>query len=44
MAVLKWAARSRDEEGNLLLDSNPPKGLRKPREKNPNRVVLTEGE
>ncbi|MDE0358738.1 MAG: site-specific integrase, partial [Gammaproteobacteria bacterium] len=44
MAVLNWAARSRDEEGNLLLDSNPLRGLRKPREKNPNRVVLTEDE
>ncbi len=41
MTVLNWAARSRDEEGRLLLDSNPLKGLRKPREKNPNRVVLT---
>ena len=29
---------------NLLLDSNPLKGLRKPREKNPNRVVLAEDE
>ena len=44
MTVLNWAARSRDEEGSLLLDSNPLKGLRKPREKNPNRVVLTEDE
>ena len=44
MAVLNWAAGSRDEEGKLLLDSNPLKGLRKPVEKNPNRVVLTEGE
>jgi len=44
VTVLNWAARSRDEEGNLLLDSNPLKGLRKPREKNPNRVVLTEEE
>ncbi len=44
MTVLNWAARSRDEQGNLLLDSNPLKGLRKPREKNPNRVVLTEDE
>ena len=43
MAVLNWAARSRDEDGNLL-DSNPLKGLRKPREKNPTRVVLTEQE
>ena len=44
MAVLNWAARSRDEEGRLLLDRNPLKGLRKPVEKNPNRVVLTEKE
>ena len=44
MTVLNWAARSRDEEGTLLLDSNPLKGLRKPREKNPNRVVLAEDE
>ena len=44
MAVLNWAERSRDEQGNLLLDRNPLKGLRKPREKNPNRVVLTEDE
>ena len=44
IAVLNWAVRSRDEEGRLLLDRNPLKGLRKPVEKNPNRVVLTEEE
>ena len=44
IAVLNWAARSRDEQGKLLLDSNPLKGLKKPREKNPKRVVLTEDE
>ena len=44
MAVLNWAARSRDEGGRLLLDSNPLKGLKKPVEKNPTRVVLTEQE
>ncbi len=44
MAVLNWAARSRDERGHLLLESNPLKGLRKPVEKNPTRVVLTEQE
>jgi len=44
MAVLNWAARSRDERGRLLLDSNPLKGLKKPVEKNPTRVVLTEQE
>ncbi|MXW71991.1 MAG: tyrosine-type recombinase/integrase [Acidobacteria bacterium] len=44
IAVLNWAARSRDERGRLLLDRNPLKGLRKPTEKNPTRVVLTEEE
>ncbi|WP_420447283.1 tyrosine-type recombinase/integrase [Candidatus Palauibacter sp.] len=44
MAVLNWAARSRDEHGRLLLDRNPLKGLRKPVEKNPVRVVVTEEE
>ncbi len=28
LAVLNWAARSRNEAGGLLLDSNPLKGLR----------------
>ena len=40
IAVLNWAGRSRDERGHLLLDRNPLKGLRKPTEKNPTRVVL----
>ena len=44
MAVLNWAERSRDEQGRLLLDRNPLKGLTKPTEKNPARVVLTEDE
>ena len=44
MAVLNWAARSKDERGHPLLDRNPLKGLRKPKEKNPTRVVLTEEE
>ena len=44
MAVLNWASRSKDEHGRLLLDRNPLKGLRKPREKNPVRVVVTEEE
>ena len=44
IAVLNWAARSMDDRGRLLLDRNPLKGLRKPTEKNPNRVVLTEEE
>ena len=44
MAVLNWAERSRNEQGRLLLDRNPLKGLTKPTEKNPARVVLTEDE
>ena len=44
IAVLNWAARSRDERGHPLLDRNPLKGFRKPTEKNPTRVVLTEDE
>ena len=44
MAVLNWAARSKDEHGRLLLERNPLRGLRKPREKNPVRVVVTEEE
>ena len=43
LAVLNWAARSRDEAGGLLLDSNPLKGLRVPREKNPTRVDSLSG-
>ena len=37
IAVLNWAARSKDERGRLLLDRNPLKGLRMPMEKNPTR-------
>ncbi len=44
LAVLNWAARSRNEAGRLLLDSNPLKGLRVPQEKNPTRVVLPQAE
>ncbi len=33
-----------DEQGRLLLDRNPLRGLRTPTEKNPTRVVLTEQE
>ncbi len=44
LAVLNWGARSRNEAGGLLLDSNPLKGLRVPREKNPTRVVLSQAE
>ena len=44
LAVLNWAAKSRDEEGRLLLASNPLRGLKLPKEKNPRRVVLTQAE
>ena len=41
LAVLNWAARSRDEQGRLFIDSNPLRGLRVPKVKNPSRVVLS---
>ena len=44
LAVLNWAARSRDEEGRLLLESNPLRGLKTPKQKNPARVLLTYAE
>ena len=44
IAVLNWASKSRDEKGRLLLDSNPLKGLKTPKEKNPTRVVLSDEE
>ena len=44
LAILNWAARSRDEEGELLLESNPLRGLKTPSEKNPTRVMLTQAE
>ena len=44
IAVLNWAAKSRDERGKLLLVANPLRGLRTPTEKNPTRVVLSEEE
>ena len=44
IAVLNWASKSRDENGSLLLDSNPLRGLKTPKEKNPTRVVLSDEE
>ena len=44
LAVLNWAARSRDEEGRLLLESNPLRGLKTPKQKNPARVRVTDAE
>ena len=44
LTILNWAAKSRDERGRLLIDSNPLRGLRVPMEKNPTRVVLSDEE
>ena len=44
LAVLNWAANSRDGEGKRLVESNPLQGLKTPAEKNPARVILTEAE
>ena len=44
LAILNWAAKSRDEQGHLLLESNPLRGLKLPTEKNPTRVLLTHSE
>ena len=35
LAVFNWAVKSRDERGRPLLGSNPLKGLKLPKEKNP---------
>ena len=44
LAILNWAAKSRNERGDLRIDFNPLKGLRVPMEKNPTRVVLSDDE
>lgn len=44
MAVLNWAVRSKDERVCPVLEGNPVKGLRKPTEKTPTRVVPAEDE
>ena len=44
IAVLNWAVRSKDERGRPLLEANPLRGLRAPRQKNPARIVLAEEE
>ena len=40
----RLSQRDWDEEGRLLLESNPLKGLKAPKEKNPTRVLLTHAE
>jgi len=42
--VLNWATKAANREGRVLLDFNPLKGLPPPKEKNPRRPVLTDGE
>jgi integrase len=42
-AALSWAVRWRDREGRRLLHENPVEGLKVPSEKNPRRVVATQG-
>ena len=44
IAILNWAAKSRDEQGSLLIRFNPLKGLGRPKVKNPTRVVLSDEE
>ena len=44
LAVLNWATKARDEEGRLLMESNPLRGLKLPKQKNPTRVLLTDAE
>ena len=44
LGVLNWAALRGDGHGGTLLERNPLKGLRLPKEKNPRRVILTSEE
>ena len=44
LAVLNWATLAGDGRGGVLLERNPCKGYRLPKEKNPRRVVLTDVE
>ncbi|MEE9131942.1 MAG: hypothetical protein V3U13_00140, partial [Gemmatimonadota bacterium] len=38
-AVSRWACEFRDEQGRLLMERDPTRGLAMPKEKNPNRPV-----
>jgi integrase len=42
LAVLNWAERARDDRGQWLLERNPLRGLRIPKEEAPRRPVMTE--
>jgi integrase len=41
LAVLNWAERARDDGSGYLLDRNPLRGLRLPREESPRRPMFT---
>jgi integrase len=43
-SVLNWATTAGDGRGGFLLDRNPMKGYKLPREKNPRRVMITDEE
>ena len=44
MAVFNWATMAGDGQGGVLLERNPFKGYRLPKEKNPRRVKLSDEE
>ena len=43
-AILNWATMAGDGRGGVLLERNPFRGYKLPREKNPRRVILTDAE
>ena len=43
-SVLNWATTAGDGRGGFLMDRNPMKGYKLPREKNPRRVVIADDE
>jgi integrase len=43
-AIFNWATMATDSRGEMLLERNPFKGYRLPKEKNPRRVVLSQEE
>lgn len=44
LAVLNWATVARNERGETLLERNPLKGLKVPKEKSPTRPIVTQDE
>ncbi len=44
LAVFNWATVAGDGRGGVLLDRNPFKGFKVPKEKNPRRVTITDDE